>query len=188
MGRYTFLQLNMAFNRELYERYVSLFDLTSAKYYSWAFTSVLPWLKQELKRAADNDQKVVLLVHDWVGLKVLLAKPAFESVAKAIDDAPVIAVLAGHLHSRSGRLDDPVYGPGWPVIMKRRNIPVLYSASPHYQKFLDLQFSGDGSGFDFQVIDFKEGRPLECAAGTGYMCGYTDKRGITWTPSGRVSS
>lgn len=158
-GKYTFLFLqgsfgpnNGAYDGEFFERSFPSGPFSTAERLRrrdfltknhYHFLSSESWLRNQLCRARNMGQTVILLTHSANAMsKVVKKRP---ELAAALTAAPILAIISGHLHDLSGKevLEDTIAG-----------YPVLYTGSPFYETYMDVEFKGDGTGLSYQVVHY----------------------------------
>lgn len=133
VGGYHFVQLHLHPTYVVTDREVGI-------------SSAIPWLKQDLAEASRRGQKIVLNFHDAHERAALFSAPKREFL-DAIRGQRVVAIFAGHIHSRWGRVGN----------VKGTSIPVFLSGSSDNRKFLLAEFGP--RGFKVAVVDSAGGRP-----------------------------
>lgn len=186
MGKYTFLQLNnVAFTSDpqrtdRFKKVLANWNGAAAREDYFYFTDAAPWFIKELDLATRRGQHVVLMSHAHYEFQAMLNKPENCEIAKAIAKSSVFVYIAGHIHTRVGKLLNLTLGKG------AIKIPVLFAGSPFWEKFVHLDFRADGSGLNFKVADSKRSEPVcdpavfGCRTVDG-VSGFIPTKQDTWT-------
>ncbi|HEX8112602.1 MAG TPA: metallophosphoesterase [Kofleriaceae bacterium] len=107
--------------------------------------SSFTWLTSDLKRATAAGQHIIINMHDF-GDHMHTDNAQF---AAAIAGSNVRAIFRGHIHH--------LVGGSAHIVVDGRNVPVFYSGSSVYRKFLLVEFLA--SGLRVAEIDAAQGTP-----------------------------